>query len=456
MSHLKPYPNYKPSGVEWLGDVPEGWEVASLRRLADVKTGGTPTEVSDDYFESGGFNWFTPGDFSEAQYLGNSDRQLSALGKANVRIFPEMTVMLVSIGATIGKVAISDRESSCNQQINAIVCNHKWHYSFAAYYLRIVKDFIVKCGKFTTMPIINQDETKNLLVALPRIEEQSAIAAFLDRETGRIDALVEKKQRFMALLKEKRQALITDAVTGKFDVRTGKPYPNYKPSGVEWLGDVPEGWEVKRIGSIYREASDQGIPDLPVLTISIHTGASDGELDPSERDRKVVRSEDKTKYKTVCKGDLVYNMMRAWQGGFGAVVVDGLVSPAYVVARPISEVSSRFVELVLRTPQATEAMRRYSHGITDFRLRLYWEKFKTISLTIPSLVEQDEIMSKIDCETGRIDALVEKTGKSIELLKERRSALITAAVTGKIDVRHHVSHPSGGLQSSNSGIHAEL
>ena len=235
-----------------------------------------------------------------------------------------------------------------------------------------------------------------------------------------------------------------------------KPYPNYKPSGVEWLGDVPEGWEVKRIGSIYREASDQGIPDLPVLTISIHTGASDGELDPSERDRKVVRSEDKTKYKTVCKGDLVYNMMRAWQGGFGAVVVDGLVSPAYVVARPISEVSSRFVELVLRTPQATEAMRRYSHGITDFRLRLYWEKFKTISLTIPSLVEQDEIMSKIDCETGRIDALVEKTGKSIELLKERRSALITAAVTGKIDVRHHVSHPSGGLQSSNSGIHAEL
>lgn len=226
MSHLKPYPNYKPSGVEWLGDVPEGWEVASLRRLADVKTGGTPTEVSDDYFESGGFNWFTPGDFSEAQYLGNSDRQLSALGKANVRIFPEMTVMLVSIGATIGKVAISDRESSCNQQINAIVCNHKWHYSFAAYYLRIVKDFIVKCGKFTTMPIINQDETKNLLVALPRIEEQSAIAAFLDRETGRIDALVEKTGKSIELLKERRSALITAAVTGKIDVRHHVSHPS--------------------------------------------------------------------------------------------------------------------------------------------------------------------------------------------------------------------------------------
>lgn len=127
--------------------------------------------------------------------------------------------MLVGIGATIGKVGLALGESSCNQQINAIGCGTKLDPVFATYYLNILRDFIVKCGKFTTLPLINQDETKNLAFAVPPLSEQSAIAAYLDRETVKIDRLMTQVDEAIYRLTEYRQALITSAVTGKIDVR---------------------------------------------------------------------------------------------------------------------------------------------------------------------------------------------------------------------------------------------
>lgn len=217
---LEPHTRFKDSGIEWLGQVPEEWEALPLRRLIKfVKTGNTPSGAEDYHFEDGGFNWYSPSDFSDAVYLGAANRALSAEGKSEVRIFPKMTVMLVGIGATIGKIGLASNESSCNQQINAIVCNSKLDPIFATYYLKTMRDFIVKCGKFTTMPIINQDETKNLILTVPPLPEQTAIATYLDRETAKIDKLVEKVEVAIARLQEYRTALITAVVTGKVDVR---------------------------------------------------------------------------------------------------------------------------------------------------------------------------------------------------------------------------------------------
>ncbi len=217
---LEPNSEMKDSGVDWLGGVPERWQVLPLRRLIKfVKTGNTPSGAEDHHFEEGGFNWYSPSDFSEEIYLGRANRALSADGKAEVRIFPGKTVMLVGIGATIGKVGLAFSECSCNQQINAIGCGNKLDPVFATYYLKILRDFIVKCGKFTTLPIINQDETKNLIFAVPPLAEQSAIAAYLDRETLEIDRLTGQVDDAISRLSEYRQALITSAVTGKIDVR---------------------------------------------------------------------------------------------------------------------------------------------------------------------------------------------------------------------------------------------
>ena len=210
-------------------------------------------------------------------------------------------------------------------------------------------------------------------------------------------------------------------------------YPEYKDSGVEWLGEVPGHWQVQRLANLFRQVAEDGRDDLPVLTVSIHSGVSDKEFDDNELDRKVTRIEDRTSYKRVAPGDLVYNMMRAWQGGFGTVTVAGLVSPAYVVARPIKRISTFLVEQQLRTPAAVEEMRRHSRGVTDFRLRLYWEEFKTLSVVVPPPIEEAAIAAFLDRETAKIDGLVAEQQNLIALLKEKRQALISHAVTKGLD-----------------------
>jgi type I restriction enzyme S subunit len=210
-------------------------------------------------------------------------------------------------------------------------------------------------------------------------------------------------------------------------------YTDYKDSGEEWLGNVPSHWTVERLTNLYREAIEPGEDHLPILSVSIHTGVSNEEAAPDDGERKIVRSEDRTKYKKVLPGDLAYNMMRAWQGGFGAVQVAGMVSPAYVVARPRRDISSKYVELMLRTPGAVEQMRRLSRGITDFRLRLYWDEFKNMRIALPPTSERGAIISFLDRETGKIDALVDEQRRLIVLLKEKRQAVISYAVTKGLD-----------------------
>lgn len=276
----------------------------------------------------------------------------------------------------------------------------------------------------------NREQFERIPLAKPTIEEQNAVVRFLDGETGLIDGLIETKSRFIALLKEKRAAVTTFAVTKGID-----PDAPMKDSGVDWLGRVPAHWDVLRIAALFREVSRPADPALPVLSVSIHDGVTDGELADEDRDRKVALSEDRTKYQGVAPGDLVYNMMRAWQGAFGAVTVKGLVSPAYVVAAPDTTFRTKFIEHLLHTKSAAEEIRRFSRGIADFRMRLYWDHFRALKVCLPPLEEQDRILLEIDAETARIDGLIALTERSVDLLREKRAALITAAATGKIDVR---------------------
>ena len=274
----------------------------------------------------------------------------------------------------------------------------------------------------------------NLAFASPTDDEAAKIAAFLDHETAKIDALIEKQQWLIELLKEKRQAVISHAVTKGLN-----PTVPMKDSGVEWLGEVPAHWEVKRISSLFSESNARATlrEELayPILSVSIHNGISDKELDEEELDRKISRSDDKSLYKTIQKNGLAYNMMRAWQGAFGAAEISGLVSPAYVVCHPMTSLNSKYFELVLRTRNAVVELKRFSRGITDFRLRLYWDEFKSIYVPIPPQTEVERILSEILKINVRYDTLIAVAEEQIRLLQERRTALISAAVTGKIDVR---------------------
>jgi type I restriction enzyme, S subunit len=206
-------------------------------------------------------------------------------------------------------------------------------------------------------------------------------------------------------------------------------FQRYRDSGAEWLGAVPEHWEITRLANLFTEVSEPGSDDLPILSVSIHHGVSDEEMDEEDLDRKVTRSDDRSKYKRVEPNDLVYNMMRAWQGGFGTVTVAGMVSPAYVVARPRYAFDTSYFEQLLRTPTAVEEMRRRSRGVTDFRLRLYWEQFKNLTVTVPPPEEQLTLVGFIRDQTSRFDALINEQRLLIGLLNEKRQAVISHAVT---------------------------
>lgn len=213
------YPSYKPSGVAWLAEIPAHWEILPLRRVADtVKTGGTPSGAGEQYYTSEGFNWYTPGDFKEDLFLEKSARQLSPLGIAHVKTFPQNTVMMIGIGATIGKVAICKDRSSCNQQINAIILNSRVIGEYFVLFLRSLKNFIIACGKYTTLPIINQEETKSLPIFIPPIDEQFLIVEHIKTENKTIDGAIVRIEREIALIQEYRVRLIADVVTGQMDV----------------------------------------------------------------------------------------------------------------------------------------------------------------------------------------------------------------------------------------------
>jgi type I restriction enzyme S subunit len=240
------------------------------------------------------------------------------------------------------------------------------------------------------MPRASWEDMGTLPVTVPSKDEQTLIINFLNHETAKIDALVDEQKRLIALLKEKRQAVISHAVTKGLD-----PNAPMKDSGLEWIGRVPAHWSVARVSALFDEVFEAGSSQLPVLQVSIHSGVSDRELSEDEYDKKTARIEDREKYKRVRPGDLTYNMMRAWQGAFGAVTVDGQVSPAYVVARPSQPDLSPFIERQLRSPCGITEMRRYSYGVADFRMRLYWEHFKTLRIAVPPLAERKAIMNRI-------------------------------------------------------------
>ncbi|MGC0110557.1 hypothetical protein ACPPTQ_09680, partial [Ralstonia pseudosolanacearum] len=226
-----------------------------------------------------------------------------------------------------------------------------------------------------------------------------------------------------------KRVLINRAVTQGLDHRV-----DVKKSGITWLGEVPAHWKLLPNKALFRERNEFGKPDLPILSVSLHSGVSDQEQDETENIRAKIRIEDKTAYKRVFPGDVAYNMMRAWQGAIGVVRVDGQVSPAYVVAAPRAEIHGAYFEHLYRTEGFIREMDRFSKGITDFRKRLYWDEFKQLMTLLPPISEQIEIAEFVE-RIGHKTAQASASGLSeIEKLRELRRVLVAQTVTGQVRV----------------------
>ncbi|MDT1064644.1 restriction endonuclease subunit S [Paracoccus sp. CPCC 101403] len=218
---LNPAAPLKPSGIDWLGDIPEGWGALSLRHCAtSIQTGGTPSDVAPAEDLVGGFLWFTPGDFGDSLEITASSRAISpeAMAAGGVRVFPAGSVLIVSIGATLGKVAVTSEPCSANQQINAVVPNAKVRSRFLGYSLAEKSAVMRYLSNASTIGIMNQEKTKEIVIAVPTLLEQDEIANFLDATCAEYASLSEVATSAITLLQERRAALISAAVTGKINV----------------------------------------------------------------------------------------------------------------------------------------------------------------------------------------------------------------------------------------------
>jgi type I restriction enzyme S subunit len=216
-------------------------------------------------------------------------------------------------------------------------------------------------------------------------------------------------------------------------------YPEYKDSGQPFLGDIPAHWNLFRNGRLFSQRNETGFGELPILEVSLKTGVRVRDMENLKR--KQVMS-DREKYKRAAQGDIAYNMMRMWQGAVGVAPVDGLVSPAYVVVRPFSEVDCRYFSYLFRTASYMNEVDAYSRGIVKDRNRLYWQDFKRMPSPVPPVEEQRHITRFLDAAGSKAQRFIRNKRRLIELLKEQKQNVINQAVTRGLDPKVKLK-PSG-------------
>jgi type I restriction enzyme, S subunit len=432
-SRFSSYLGYRPSGIEWIGDIPHHWIVAALTYRYHVQLGKMLDEkrITGDHL---------------APYLRNTDVQWDDI---NFEDLPLMDFdaddrrryslregdLLVCEGGEVGRAAIWGRPiAECYYQKALHRVRPKSETEvprFLLYALRAAASagaLVDNTGK-ATIDHLPAERLRMVRFPFASADEQYAIAAFLDHETAKIDALIEKQQQLIELLEEKRQAILTHVVAKGID-----PRAPLKPSGIEWLGEVPSHWQLKRFKEVLQEVDDrseEGSEEL--LSVSHITGVTPR----SEKTVYMFEAETKEGYKRCEAGDLVVNTMWAWMGALGVSPYSGIVSPSYNVyrARRTDVFDPRFLDLLCRIPPLVAFIKSISTGVWTSRLRLYPETLFNISFAAPPMQEQQAIVAMVERENSLARRTIAAATAAISLLEEHRASLITAAVTGKIDVR---------------------
>ncbi|UKA01664.1 restriction endonuclease subunit S [Photobacterium damselae] len=255
MSKYQAYPEYKDSEVEWLGNLPNSWYESSLKYLlSSVIAGGTPDSSNEIYWtESGnGTPWVSIADITKNTLITSTNKDVTNLGMLakNLKLLPKGTI-LYSIFASLGKIAVANKPLVTNQAILGLTPNKKVNNNFLCFWLSQLESHLSLFSTSNTQDNLNAEKVGNLPVFVPSLNEQTQIAAFLDHETAKIDTLIEKQQQLIELLKEKRQAVISHAVTKGLN-----PDAPIKDSRVEWLGEVPEHWVVSKFSFLKKVLTD--------------------------------------------------------------------------------------------------------------------------------------------------------------------------------------------------------
>ncbi|HEC1759236.1 TPA: restriction endonuclease subunit S [Campylobacter lari] len=433
--------NFKDSGIEWLGEIPEYWEVVTLKYLVEkIIGGGTPDTSNLDYWTNNkkdGYLWVSIEDITKSSFITDTKRYITQNGlkSSSAKLIPPFSI-LYSIYASLGKIAYSDQILTTNQAILGIQSNHKLvFYKFLFYYLCNTTNYVTILSSMTTQNNISLSVVANLKIPLPPLKEQEQIANFLDEKCEQIKNFIEKKEKLINLLKEQKQALINETITKGLDKNV-----NFKDSGIKYLGEIPQHWKVKRLANFGAFLKGNGISRQDL--------AEDGES-------AILYGDIYTKYQIkthflhskiskktslsatpIYNGDILFSGSGETKEDIGKSVVylgdDNAFAGGDVIIFRQKENNALFLSYVLNTKYANFCKSIDSKG--EIIVHIYASNLKDIKIPLPPLKEQEQIANFLDEKCEKIDLLIEKTEKQIKLIKEYKTTLINQAVCGRINL----------------------
>ncbi len=432
---LKPYSEYKESGLPWIPQTPGHWSVNRLRHACKMLVSNVDKHTKLNELP-----------VSLCNYVDVYK---------NERIHPRLRFMRATASTDEvarfrlrhGDVVITkDSEDWKDIGVPALV-EHEAPDFVCGYHLAILRprpafvsgDFLLRTlqchlvsAQFhieahgVTRYGLGHGAIKNVSVPIPPPDEQAAIVRFLDHANRKIDGFIRAKRKLIGLLNEQKQAIIHRAVT-----RGLNPDVPLKPSGIPWLGDIPEHWEVRRAKYLFREVDDRSKKGKEThLAMSQRLG-----LVPSSMVESAMRSESYAGAKLCQEGDLVLNRLKAHLGVFSLAKQGGVISPDYSVFRKRAAINMEYYESVLKSSACRRELRIRAKGLVEGFWRLYTDDFYDIRLPLPPLDEQGKIMSAMTVETAALTTAITRTEREIALMQEYRTRLTADIVTGKLDVR---------------------
>ena len=419
---FKQYPSYKPSGVEWLGDVPEHWDSCNLKFISKIYAGGTPDRNRLDYWVKGEIPWINSGAVNQV-IIKEPSEYITELGLKNssAKYIPvnSLVMALAGQGKTKGMVAYTSIETTCNQSMAAIVPKN-YHYKFLYYWLDSNYQNIRNLTGGDNRDGLNLAVLSNIPCPKISIVEQTQIVSFLDTETARIDNLIAKQEKLIELLEEQRKSIISHAVTKGLN-----PNAPMKDSGVEWLGEVPESWveqKIKFISKLINEKTSEKSNVIALENIESWTG-------------KYIETEssfesDAVKFK---KNDVLFGKLRPYLAKVYLVQNQGEAVGDIYVLRPNKLIHPQFLKFFMLSEKFIDYVNSSTNGTKMPRAN--WDFIGCISIFLPHIKVQHEIVEYLESAVLKIELIINKQISLIEKLKEYRSSIISHAVTGKIDVR---------------------
>lgn len=430
---MKTYNEYKGSGIEWLGQIPVHWEVKKLNYVCKYQIGGTPPTGNSDSFY-GENKWLNISDIGDGKSVFDTEKRISdkAIKDNNILISPK-GALLFSFKLSIGQVCFVGTELYTNEAVATFLPSSKINLDYAYYMFPI---YVVKNAKHNIYgaDLLNQELIASAKICYPSLPEQQQIAEYLDQQTAKIDELVQKQNKLIELLQEKKKSLINNVVTKGLN-----PDVQMKDSGIEWLGQIPEHWEVQKLKYIGSFKSGSGFPHN-------HQGNNSAEIyflkvkdieDNSDHDGYIVGSENTVSRELAHDlGAKVFNEHTIVFAKVGAALLLNrfrrIKYPSCIdnnlMGFTLNKSNHKFIVKSLSLINFAEIVNGGAiPSINESQISEY-------QIAYPPLQEQQQIAEYLDDQTAKIEELINKAKSMVELLKEHKQSLINSVVTGKIKV----------------------